>query len=325
MLALLAIEGERSGYDLLKLVEQAIAHVWSPARSGLYAVLPRLARDGLASHRTQAQSTRPDKQLYAITPRRPGRARRSGSRRSSRARARRSSSSCSSAKLTTPEVLLEHVEQFVADTEARLAELRAIEPTNTNRGHDWFHRHLLRYGIEQAERELDVGSTASRARCGEARGDSRAARRRRACRRWRRRSRTRRRGAARSVCPRTPSRSRSRVELHRRRATVALGPGHMGRTTLPATSSRRPGALHAARRRRLRRPSQRRALAGTRSPGRAARLVPPHARRDRACCPRSVSTASATATAVAVVQADGASRRGSSSCPSGDIHGLDAS
>ena len=68
VLALLAIEGERSGYDLLKLVQQAIAHVWSPARSGLYAVLPRLARNGLASHRTLAQSTRPDKQLYAITP-----------------------------------------------------------------------------------------------------------------------------------------------------------------------------------------------------------------------------------------------------------------
>ena len=39
VLALLAIEGARSAYDLVKLVEQAIAHVWSPARSGLYAVL----------------------------------------------------------------------------------------------------------------------------------------------------------------------------------------------------------------------------------------------------------------------------------------------
>src|SRR3954454_11458023 len=69
VLALLAIEGERSGYDLLKLVQQAIGHVWSPARSGLYAVLPRLVRGGLASRRTVEQSTRPDKQLYRLTKR----------------------------------------------------------------------------------------------------------------------------------------------------------------------------------------------------------------------------------------------------------------
>ena len=35
VLALLAIEGERSGYDLLKGVTHAIGHIWSPARSGL--------------------------------------------------------------------------------------------------------------------------------------------------------------------------------------------------------------------------------------------------------------------------------------------------
>ena len=48
VLALLAIEGERSAYELVQLVENAIAHVWSPARSGLFAVLPRLAGGGLA-------------------------------------------------------------------------------------------------------------------------------------------------------------------------------------------------------------------------------------------------------------------------------------
>src|ERR1041385_576132 len=68
VLALLAIEGERSAYDLVQLVQKAIAHVWSPARSGLYAVLPRLVRHGLASRRPVAQATRPDKQLYRIAP-----------------------------------------------------------------------------------------------------------------------------------------------------------------------------------------------------------------------------------------------------------------
>src|SRR5262249_50571037 len=67
VLALLAMEGERSGYDLSKLVEKSIAHVWGPARSGLYAVLPRLERAGLATHRVATQATRPDKRLYTIT------------------------------------------------------------------------------------------------------------------------------------------------------------------------------------------------------------------------------------------------------------------
>src|SRR3954454_10835577 len=67
VLALLAIEGERSGYDLQKLVAKAIAHVWSPARSGLYAALPRLARPGLASGRAAAGLRGPERQLYSVT------------------------------------------------------------------------------------------------------------------------------------------------------------------------------------------------------------------------------------------------------------------
>jgi PadR family transcriptional regulator AphA len=162
VLALLAIEGERSGYDLLKLVQQAIAHVWSPARSGLYAVLPRLARNGLASHRTLAQSTRPDKQLYAITP--EGRAGLEQWLETVEAGARETFFlKLFVGALTTPEILLAHVEQFVADTEAELVELQTIVPRNSNRGHDWFHRHMLRYGIDQAERELDWARGVARA------------------------------------------------------------------------------------------------------------------------------------------------------------------
>lgn len=153
VLALLAIEGERSAYELVKLVERAIAHVWSPARSGLYAVLPRLVRDGLASRRRVSRPSRPDRRVYAIND--------NGRHALETWLATVEPDGRDSfflklfvGGLSDPETILEQVEQFRADTEARLAILRAIEPTNTNRGHDWYHRHVLRYGIERAEHEL---------------------------------------------------------------------------------------------------------------------------------------------------------------------------
>jgi DNA-binding PadR family transcriptional regulator len=153
VLALLSIEGERSGYDLAKLAQQAIAHVWSPARSGLYAVLPRLVATGLASRRAVAQERRPDKQLYRIT--RAGRASVTAWLETVEPGARETFFlKLFVGGLTTPDVLLEHVAQFRSDTEDALAVLRTIEPTNTGRGHDWHHRHVLRYGIERAELDL---------------------------------------------------------------------------------------------------------------------------------------------------------------------------
>jgi DNA-binding PadR family transcriptional regulator len=65
-------EGERSGYDLLKRAEGSVAHMWSPAKSQLYAVLPRLVAAGLATRRDVRQTARPDKQVYRLT--RAGRA-----------------------------------------------------------------------------------------------------------------------------------------------------------------------------------------------------------------------------------------------------------
>src|SRR3954465_13073851 len=62
VLALLATEGERSAYDLSKLVERAIGHVWGPARRGLSATHPRLAKDGLLEARADGK-----KQVYRIS------------------------------------------------------------------------------------------------------------------------------------------------------------------------------------------------------------------------------------------------------------------
>ena len=162
VLALLAIEGEQSGYDLMKLVTKAIGHVWSPARSGLYAVLPRLVRDGLARRRTVAQSTRPDKQLYRIT--RDGRRALDAWLETVEPGATESFHlKLFVGGLTRPEVLLEHVDQFRTDVESRLAAYRELEPSNTNRGHDWYHRHLLRLAIERAELDLRWADGVARA------------------------------------------------------------------------------------------------------------------------------------------------------------------
>jgi PadR family transcriptional regulator AphA len=67
VLGLLAF-GQRSGYDLLRLAERSVAYIWTPSRSQIYKVLPRLVAAGLASAREVEQRGRPDKALYTITP-----------------------------------------------------------------------------------------------------------------------------------------------------------------------------------------------------------------------------------------------------------------
>jgi DNA-binding PadR family transcriptional regulator len=152
VLAVLAIEGERSAYELTKAVEQAVGHIWSPARSGLYATLPRLARDGLAQKRGR---------LYRIS--KDGRAALDDWLETVEPGARETFFlKLFVGGLTTHDVLLDHVDQFLADTEERLGRLHAIAETNSNRGHDRYHRHLLVYGIERAEHELDWAERVAR-------------------------------------------------------------------------------------------------------------------------------------------------------------------
>ena len=63
----LLFAGERSGYDLKKAAGEGVGYVWTPAKSHVYAVLPRLVDGGYATVRTVAQQRRPDKQVYRIT------------------------------------------------------------------------------------------------------------------------------------------------------------------------------------------------------------------------------------------------------------------
>ena len=60
--------GERSGYELDKLAQRSIGYFWRPAKSKIYAILPRLVERGLARSSAVTQEKRPDKQLYRITP-----------------------------------------------------------------------------------------------------------------------------------------------------------------------------------------------------------------------------------------------------------------
>jgi PadR family transcriptional regulator AphA len=59
--------GERSGYDLARLAEVSVAHLWTPSQSQIYKTLPRLVAFGLTERTEVEQRGRPDKSLYRIT------------------------------------------------------------------------------------------------------------------------------------------------------------------------------------------------------------------------------------------------------------------
>ena len=152
MLALLAVENDQSGYELSKHAARSVGHVWAPARSHLYAVLARLARDGLARARRVAQSDRPDKQLYRIT---------AAGRASLQEWLETVDSDDDAFQLkvfygafVAQATLIEHVNAYRERVRARLAVYDDIAETNTNRGHDYYHRLMLDYGYAQAHASL---------------------------------------------------------------------------------------------------------------------------------------------------------------------------
>ena len=60
--------GEQSGYDLKKRADSSVGYFWTPAKSRIYAILPRLVEAGFVRRREVRQQGRPDKQLYRLTP-----------------------------------------------------------------------------------------------------------------------------------------------------------------------------------------------------------------------------------------------------------------
>jgi DNA-binding PadR family transcriptional regulator len=152
VLALLAIEGERSRYDLMKSVTHAIGYVWAPAKTQLYALLPRLAERGLATSRTVREGARPEKKLYQITS--TGRSALKSWLADQPESAEAFYLRLFVGGLTTPDVLVRQVKWFRNHAATQLEEYQAIEPTNTRQGNDAFHYYLLRLGIERSEHLL---------------------------------------------------------------------------------------------------------------------------------------------------------------------------
>jgi DNA-binding PadR family transcriptional regulator len=152
VLALLSVEGERSGYDLTKSAAKSVGHIWAPARSHLYAVLGRLARDGLARTRTVVQSDRPDKQLYTVTP---------AGQEALEAWLAADDDDDDSFHLKVfyggllpRQRLIEHVAAYRDRIHERLEVYDAISEENTNRGHDYYHRLMLDFGYARARASL---------------------------------------------------------------------------------------------------------------------------------------------------------------------------
>lgn len=153
VLGLLAsARGEVSGYDLKKASERSVGYFWAPARSQIYAVLPRLVDAGLATRRDVAQSGRPDKQLYRVTP---------GGRRALRTWLDDSGVDADASRNTLllklffgahgdRDALLDHVRRYRRTAEELLAALDEIEARASSGESDFFPQLTRQYGREWA-------------------------------------------------------------------------------------------------------------------------------------------------------------------------------
>lgn len=156
LLGMLARYGEHSGYELLKLAETGVGYVWSPARSHVYDVLPRLERGGYARRRVVAQTEKPDKHLWRITA-------------SGRAALKGWIDTIDEDPLENrgvlllkvffgehgdPERLVEHLERFRDQARRKLAVLRQVEEESPPMAGDELPLMTLRQGLIGTEAQL---------------------------------------------------------------------------------------------------------------------------------------------------------------------------
>ncbi len=60
--------GDASGYEIKQVFEDQLSHFYAASFGSIYPALTRLTEQGLVSCRAEAQSKRPDKKVYSITP-----------------------------------------------------------------------------------------------------------------------------------------------------------------------------------------------------------------------------------------------------------------
>jgi DNA-binding PadR family transcriptional regulator len=156
LLGMLARYGEHSGYELLKLAQTGVGFLWSPAKSHVYDVLPRLERGGHARRRLVPQAGKPDKHLWRIAPR-------------GRAALRAWIGSIDEHPLENrgvlllklffgdhgdPAALVAHLERFRDQAIAKLGALGAIESESPRRASDDLPLMTLRQGLLGTEAQL---------------------------------------------------------------------------------------------------------------------------------------------------------------------------
>jgi DNA-binding PadR family transcriptional regulator len=157
----LLTRGEMSGYDLRKAAEGSVGYFWTPAKSRIYAILPRLVEAGLVRRRDVAQSGRPDKQLYRLTPKGKDALRRWVAEGVLDPEFSRNTLLVKVffGDLAEPEQILAQIRQRREEMEQLKAELEAIEAHRR----DDLYPHLTRlYGLEYAKAIIRWANAAER-------------------------------------------------------------------------------------------------------------------------------------------------------------------
>lgn len=154
--------GEQSGYDLQKHAEQSVGYFWTPAKSRIYAILPRLVEAGLVRRRDIAQSGRPNKQLYRLT--RAGEEALRGWVAENPLEPETSRNTLLVklffGELAEPEDMLRHIRQRRAEAEQLKAEIEAIDAEGRDALYPWLTRL---YGLEYAKAIIRWSKAAERA------------------------------------------------------------------------------------------------------------------------------------------------------------------
>ena len=158
----LLTRGEQSGYDLRKLADRSVGYFWTPAKSRIYATLPRLVDAGLVRRRDVVQSGRPDKQLYLLTRKGEEALRRWIAEEPLEPETSRNTLLVKLffGDFAEPEQVLAHVRQRRAEAEQLKAEIEAIDAESQD---DLYPRLTRLYGLEYAKGIIRWAKAAERA------------------------------------------------------------------------------------------------------------------------------------------------------------------